>query len=99
MQDLRVATEPPQPLAIGISRPRERQRAADEAKQHPEEEPAKVRGNPGTERQHNREQRIEGSLSGVEPEQDSAEQQHHRNEVAGEPLDPDMNDKRYRTPL
>jgi len=56
MQDLRVATEPPQSLAVGISRPRERQRTADEAKQHPEEEPAKVRSNPGTERQHNREQ-------------------------------------------
>jgi hypothetical protein len=56
LQNLGVPAEPPQLLAVGTCRPREGQRAADKAEQHPDEEPAKVRGNPGTERQHNREQ-------------------------------------------
>jgi hypothetical protein len=56
LQNLRVATEPPQRGGIGISGPREGQRAADQSKQHPDEEPAKVRRDPGTKRQHYRKQ-------------------------------------------
>jgi hypothetical protein len=99
LQNLGVAAEPSERRAFGICGPREGQRTAHKAKQHSDEEPAEVGGNPGTERQHNREQRIEGSLSRAEPEQDSAQQQHHRNEVAGQTLDPDMYDKRERTLL
>jgi hypothetical protein len=99
LQNLRVAAEPSQRRAFGISGPREGQRTAHKAKQHSDEEPAEVRGNPRTERQHNREQRIEGPLSRTEPEQYSAQQQHHRNEVAGQTLDPDMYDKGERTLL
>jgi len=94
LQNLGVAAEPPQRLLVGVRRPREGQGTADKAEQHSDEEPAQVRGNPGTERQHDREQCIERPLSRAEPEQDSAQQHHHRNEVAGQTLDPDMNDKR-----
>jgi hypothetical protein len=99
LQNLGAAAEPSQRRTFRINCPRKGQRTAHKAKQHSDEEPAEVRGNPGTERQHNREQRVEGPLSRAEPEQDSAQQQHHRNEVAGQTLDADMYDKRERTLL